>query len=244
MAFGLSESLAWYLVAAGAVIGYFVGGIPWALIVGKRFYGIDLRKCGSGNLGATNVFRVLGARAGIIVALLDASKGALSVVIATLLVPHSVSPAVHGWAVVSATGGAMLGHSYSPYIKFAGGKGVAVAAGALLVMTPKAWPILFVVWFLTILLTRYVSLGSISAAVAFPIAVLLLYRDVLAVVLFAFAAASLVVWRHRSNIGRLVRGEESKIDLRNARNRAREMASEARSSSAAGSSDGDKDGGR
>ncbi len=222
------QALALFLAAASIAEAFFVGAIPWAFIVGRRFYDVDLRTEGSGNLGATNVFRVLGTNAAVAVAILDVAKGAAAVGLAWLLVPSDPYPVLHEWVLVGATVAAMLGHSYSPYIRFTGGKGVAVAAGALLVLTPKAWPFLLVTFVVVIALTRYVSLGSIVVAAEYPFLVLWLYGDQLPTVIFAFAAATLVVWRHRSNIARLARGEESKIDLKNAGQRAREAAARAR----------------
>lgn len=229
-----SQVAVWLGLLASAAVGYLLGGIPWALIVGKRFYKIDLREHGSGNLGATNVFRVLGWKAALSVAVLDVSKGAVAALFAYFIVPASTYPVGHDWALIIATGSAMLGHSYSPYIRFSGGKGVAVAAGALLVMTPKVWPILIVLWLVVIAVWRRVSLGSIIVATAYPLLVLWLYGDDPPFVIFAFVAAALVLWRHRSNMGRLMRGEESKIDLRGAGQRAREMAARARADKSGG----------
>jgi len=201
-------------IVIALVQAYLIGGIPWALIIGKRLYGIDVRKEGSGNLGATNVYRVLGTKAGLATAFLDVAKGAVAVGIAWLLVPASLSSVAHDWTLLGATMAAILGHSYSPYIGFAGGKGVAVAAGALLVLTPKAWPIMFATFVLMIVLTRYVSVASITVALEYPILTWWFYGDQMPFVIFSVAAASLVIWRHRSNIRRLLRGQESKIALR------------------------------
>jgi glycerol-3-phosphate acyltransferase PlsY len=201
-------------IAVGLVAGYFLGGIPWALVIGRRFYGIDVREVGSGNLGATNVFRALGAKAAIATLLLDGAKGALAVGIAWFLVPASVYglPA-HQWAMVGATMAAIVGHSYSPYIGFRGGKGVATAAGALLVLTPMPWPLLLLTFLLVIVLTRIVSLGSVVIAIEYPILCLWLYPEQWPIITFAFVAAALVLWRHRTNIARIARGQEPKISL-------------------------------
>jgi len=198
-------------VIVAVALAYLIGGIPWALIIGKRLYGIDVRTEGSGNLGATNVYRVLGTKAGVATAVLDVAKGAVAVGLAWLIVPPSLSATAHQWALVGATMAAILGHSYSPYIGFSGGKGVAVAAGALLVLTPKVWPIMFVTFALVSLLTRYVSLGSIVTAIEYPLLTWYYYGSQTLFVAFSVAAAALVIWRHRSNIRRLLRGQESKI---------------------------------
>lgn len=198
-------------IIVALVAAYLIGGIPWALIIGKAFYGVDVRKEGSGNLGATNVYRVLGTRAGVLTAVLDIGKGALAVLVAWALVPPSLSAVAHDWTLVGATLAAILGHSYSPYIRFAGGKGVAVAAGALLVLTPKVWPILLVVWVTCVALTRIVSVGSIAVAALYPVLTVWFYGSHVAFVIFSVVGAALVIWRHRSNIARLMRGEESKM---------------------------------
>lgn len=193
------------------IVAYLLGAIPFALLVGRLFYKTDLRQEGSGNLGATNVFRVLGWKAGLAVAVLDVAKGSLAVAVAALVHPVSMGSEVHDWVLIAAALAAVLGHSYSPYIRFRGGKGVATAAGALLVITPLAWPILFGFFVLVIYLSRMVSLGSILTAAVFPLLTVLLYGDRAALVTMSFIAAALVIWRHRSNIVRIWRREETKL---------------------------------
>ncbi|MDH4140223.1 MAG: glycerol-3-phosphate 1-O-acyltransferase PlsY [Coriobacteriia bacterium] len=193
---------------------YFLGAIPFALLVGKWLYGTDVRDYGSGNLGATNVYRVLGWGAGMIVFALDVGKGALAVWIASLLHPQSMGPEVHDWVLIGAALAAVVGHSYSPYIRFRGGKSVATAAGALLFITPLAWPILFGTFIVVVAASRMVSLGSIVIAVEFPLLTLWLYGDSTAIVTMSFVTSALVLWRHHRNMRRIVRGEEAKIGLR------------------------------
>jgi glycerol-3-phosphate acyltransferase PlsY len=200
----------WRAVVAGAA-AYLMGAIPFSLIVGKLFYKIDLREQGSGNLGATNVYRVLGWKAGLAVAVLDVGKGALAVLVGTLLYPVAVDSNAHDWVRIAALICAVLGHSYSPYIRFRGGKGVATAAGGILFITPMAWPFLLLTFVLVIVIWRMVSLGSIAVAALFPALVMLLYGDRPAIILMSFIAAAIVLWRHRSNMGRIVRGEEARI---------------------------------
>ncbi len=190
---------------------YLVGAVPFALIVGKAFYKVDLRQEGSGNLGATNVYRVLGWKAGLAVAVLDIAKGSAAVGLAALLTPAEFVPLQRDWLLIVAAMAAVAGHSYSPYIRFRGGKGVATAAGALLFITPLAWPFLFFTLVGVSLATRYVSLGSICAAILYPIVCVSFYRDRPAVVLAGFLIAATVLWRHRTNMVRLYRGEESKL---------------------------------
>jgi acyl phosphate:glycerol-3-phosphate acyltransferase len=118
------------------------------------------------------------------------------------------------WVLIGASFAAVLGHTYSPYLRLAGGKGVATAAGALLILTPAAWPVLLLTFVVVIAIWRMVSLGSVAIAVEFPILVVAFYGDRPALVTFSFVAASLVIWRHRSNIARIVRGEEAKITFK------------------------------
>jgi glycerol-3-phosphate acyltransferase PlsY len=197
------------------VVSYLLGGIPWSLIVGKRFYGVDLRELGSGNLGATNVFRALGARAAISTLLLDALKGSVAVVIAGAIVSvGSYGATAHEWTRVAAMLAAVAGHSYSPYIRLRGGKGVATSAGALVVLTPIAFAIELVVFVTVVAASRMVSLGSLVAAALYPALVLWLYPGNTPLLVTVCVLAVLVVWRHRSNLVRIAKGEESKISLR------------------------------
>ena len=214
--------LAWR-VALTLAAAYLLGGIPWALVIGRRFYHIDVREHGSGNLGATNVFRALGAKAAIATLVLDAAKGSLAVGVAVWLVPtYAFGDLPHQWAMIAATLAAMLGHSYSPYAGLRGGKGVATAAGALLVITPMAWPFLFGTFLILIVLTRMVSLGSVLIAIEYPFLCLLLYRGEWPILIFSTVAAALVLWRHRTNIVRIFRGQEPKISLSKRGSAARE----------------------
>lgn len=201
-------------ITAPFIVGYLVGGIPWSLIIGKRFYRIDLRERGSGNLGATNVFRELGARAAIAVLLLDVGKGALAVSLAMLVCPSSVTGHARDWVLIGVAITAVLGHTFSPYIRFRGGKGVATAAGAIAVVMPYTWPILFLTFAAIIAGTRIVSLGSIVIAIEFPLVTWLLYPERPAFTVFSVATALLVVVNHRSNIVRILRGEERKLSFR------------------------------
>jgi acyl phosphate:glycerol-3-phosphate acyltransferase len=199
-----------YVVVVAAA--YLLGGIPFALIIGLRFYDIDVRKHGSGNLGATNVFRALGAKAASATLLLDALKGSAAVGLAFFIFSGN-SDLLREWAMIAATIAAVAGHSYSPYIKFSGGKGVATAAGALLVLTPAPWPFLLGTFVIVVVLSRMVSLGSVIIAVMYPLLCLFFYPGDWPLIGFSFGIASLVVWRHRTNIVRIARGEESKVSL-------------------------------
>ena len=208
----------WQLAArivAVLVVAYLLGGIPWALVIGQRFYGLDVREHGSGNLGATNVLRALGLRAAIATFLLDAAKGSLAVGFAVWLVPRvSFGDSAHTWAMFAATMAAILGHSYSPYIRFRGGKGVATAAGAVFVITPVVLLLALVVFALVVVLSRMVSLGSVVATAVYPALCLVFYPGNWLIFGFGCVAAGLVIWRHRANIRRMARGEEPKISFK------------------------------
>ena len=185
------------------LFSYLLGSIPNGLIFGKLIWNKDLRKFGSKNIGATNAWRVIGKSAGIFIFLLDFLKGALSVFIAQ---SFGSSP----WIVMLAGLLAIIGHSFSIYLSFHGGKGVATGLGVIAVMIPKATLIVFFTWLIIVLITRYVSLGSCIAAALVPI--LAFYFDAeFAFVLFGFVAAIFIIGRHRDNIARLLRGKENKI---------------------------------
>lgn len=204
-----------YLLAAAAVVAaYLVGGIPSAYIMGRVSRGIDIREHGSGNVGATNAWRVLGPPLGVAVFALDAAKGAAAVGIAKLLVlPDFVQThPLAAYLPILCAVVAILGHTYTPYLAFKGGKGIATAAGALLVVTPWAIVILTSLFFLLLYITSTVSKASVIVAVLYPPTTAVMYRDVPGAVPFALLAATLVIWRHRSNIGRILRGEERRVD--------------------------------
>lgn len=206
-------------IFAVAVVGYLLGAVPFSLIIGIRFFGVDVRQHGSGNLGATNVFRLLGAKAGAAALVLDAAKGAVAaaigIAVSAAFLPHGSLSAE--WTPVLGMLSAVLGHSYSPYIGFRGGKGVATSAGALCVITPSAVLIALAVFVAVVLVSRMVSFASITVAFVYPVLTLFLYPDAQAIRIIAFLLAALVLWRHRSNMGRILRGEESKIDFRRGR---------------------------
>jgi glycerol-3-phosphate acyltransferase PlsY len=200
------------LISAGA---YFVGSFPSGFIAGK-INGIDVRKHGSGNIGATNVLRVLGKPWGYTVFFLDAFKGFLAVRLALALVARN--PPAAGYSeffAILAAAMCIVGHSFPLWLSFKGGKGVATSVGSILGIMPIAAITIFLVWVVVFLITRYVSLASIIAALTLPIAVAILVhlKMTQGVVLFYFSAAmtALVVWRHRSNISRLLKGTEQRF---------------------------------
>lgn len=200
-------------ILGAAVAAYLVGSIPWAVIVVKIFWKQDIRTLGSGNTGATNVLRVFGTAPGLAVLFLDALKGAVGVWLALMFVPAEWSSGADWFSVLGAMA-AVAGHSFSPFIGFRGGKGVATAAGAIISVAPKVAPVMVVIFVVVVAIWKYVSLGSIVIAALFPGVSWLLYPDRYALLLFSVITAVLVIWRHRSNIGRIRRGEESRITFR------------------------------
>jgi glycerol-3-phosphate acyltransferase PlsY len=185
------------------VVAYLLGSIPFALIAGK-LHGVDLRTMGSGNLGATNVFRTLGRTAGITVMVLDIAKGAAAVLVAEALTNNP-------WPL-AAGALAILGHVFPVWTNFKGGKGVAVGAGALIGLVPAASGVLIVLWFLIVLTTRYVSVASIVCALAAaPLA--WAFGAPWSYVGFIALAGLFVIWKHRENIVRLTHGDENRISL-------------------------------
>jgi glycerol-3-phosphate acyltransferase PlsY len=192
-------------VALAILAAYLIGSIPFALILARR-WGTDLRMSGSGNLGAANVMRTSGVAAGILVALLDMAKGAASVWIAERVSANPGLPAAAGVA-------AIVGHIYPVWLKFRGGKGVATACGVFSMLTPLALPPALAIFAAVVWLTKYISLGSVLASLALPPIAYALGSPVSAVIA-ALAAASIIVFRHRSNVGRLRTGTERRIGAR------------------------------
>jgi glycerol-3-phosphate acyltransferase PlsY len=193
-------------VVAAVVLGYLLGSVPFAFIVARQWGNLDLRATGSRNVGATNVARTAGFRAGVLVALLDMAKGAASVFLAERL---------DGSAAVAAAAGlaAIVGHVYPVWLRFHGGKGVAAAAGVFAVLAPVPTAIALTVFTVAVFVTRYVSLGSLLASVALPPMVYAMGGPPGAIAA-ALAAAVLIVFRHRSNVARLVAGTERRLAFR------------------------------
>ena len=197
------------------LVSYLLGSIPFGFLAG-RLAGIDIRQVGSGNVGATNVVRVVGKRYGYPVFILDVLKGFGAVKIAMLVAPGKApdwnSPEIFG---ILAAISSVLGHLYPPWLKFNGGKGVATSAGALLALAPVATLIGVAVWLIVFWLTGYVSLASVIAAIILPLVILFVswhdQREIKPLVYSSVCVAAIVVWRHRSNLVRLVRGTEPRF---------------------------------
>ena len=200
------------------IIGaYLTGGIPFGYLAGKILKGIDIREHGSKNVGATNVLRVIGKGPGIAVYLLDAVKGLLPVLLAQMLWPASTPQ--QQWFHIAVALAAILGHVFTPYLKFKGGKGVATASGAMLGLAPLPLLAALLVFALVFGTTRYVSLGSICASITFPIGVavqlILKGEDPFAPMLaVGWFVVLLILVTHKSNIVRLVQGKENRISFK------------------------------
>lgn len=185
------------------LFAYLLGSLPNGLILGRLLWNIDLREHGSHNIGATNAWRTLGKGPGFLVFFLDMLKGLLAVWLGEMLVGTPLVMILCGVL-------AIVGHSLSLFLRFHGGKGVATGLGVILMLMPKVTGIVFLVWLLLVLATRYVSLGSIVAAALVPVLALVFGYPALYVV-FGVLAAALIIVRHRSNITRLLNGTENRI---------------------------------
>ena len=183
------------------LLSYLVGAIPTGYLFGRLLKAIDIRQYGSGNIGATNVWRVLGKKIGIVTLILDILKGLAAVT----LIAHffSATPIICGLA-------AILGHNFPVYLKFRGGKGVATSVGVVLGLAPSVVGAAFFIWIGVLLLTRYVSLASITAGLSLPI-LSILFGKPCELHWFFLVMGALVVIQHRANIKRLLKGEEKKF---------------------------------
>ena len=205
------------------LLAYLIGSIPTSVWVSKRFFNIDIRDYGSGNAGATNVYRVLGSRWGTFVMLMDMLKGVLAVQLAWLL-PEYLDAEIQFQNLQTGLGmAAVLGHIFPIWAEFKGGKGVATVFGMVLGISPITAVSCAGIFLIVLYLTRFVSLSSILASIAFPIFILVvfnvenpLYR------VFAIAVAFMVVLTHQKNIGRLIRGEETKASILKGRDRKKQ----------------------
>lgn len=211
-------------VATIVLLSYLVGSIPGSLWAGKLLYGIDLRKYGSGNAGATNAFRVLGWKAGLAATVVDLGKGLLA---AGVIAPFLRIDPVPTWGLVPwqattvvcliAGISAIVGHMYPVWAKFKGGKGVNTAAGVLFALTPVTMAITLAVFFVVLLSFRYVSLASITAAIAFPstVAIRRYLFDIESLdpslLVFSVLMALAIIVAHRSNVRRLLQGNENRV---------------------------------
>ena len=196
-----------------ALAAYLLGSVPTGYLV-ARARGIDIRTVGSGNIGATNVFRYLGKPAGIFVLLADALKGWLAVVVVVrglrAALHWNFDPQTQEWLAICAGLFAVLGHNYTCWLHFKGGKGIATSAGVLVALVPYALFIILGIWIVVFALTRYVSLASICASAALPLAAWLTGESSTMITVTA-AMAVLAIYKHKSNIQRLLHGTENRL---------------------------------
>ena len=215
-----------YLICAALVLAsYIVGSLPFGFWISKSL-GVDIRNQGSGNIGATNVLRTLGRKVGITVLILDISKGFLPVLIGSIIIfnqlPDSMlnKEEIKGTIYVLLAIGAILGHNYTFWLGFKGGKGIATSAGAIMPFLPEVLIGSLFVWILFFFLSRYVAIASIAAAFSIPILTISLDHNYLfpninsswPVISFGIIASIMAIWRHRSNIQRLIKGEEDQFE--------------------------------
>jgi len=204
------------------ILAYLIGSIPSSLIVSRSQFNIDIRDYGSGNAGATNTFRVLGSKWGTLVMIMDMLKGLIAVKLAFLL-PYYIGNEFERTNFQIGLGlAAVLGHIFPIWAEFRGGKGVATLFGLIISISPWTALICVGVFLVVLYLTRFVSLSSILASMAFPVFILVVFNvDNMAYRIFAIAVALLVVMTHQKNIGRLLSGSESKVPIFKNRDRRR-----------------------
>ncbi|OIO39576.1 MAG: acyl-phosphate glycerol 3-phosphate acyltransferase [Candidatus Omnitrophica bacterium CG1_02_49_10] len=199
------------MILLSVVMAYLLGSLPTGFILVKLIKGEDIRSAGSGNIGATNVVRVLGKGYGAIVLAIDILKGYIALAALAALFYNAGFIALDRSVYFVLMGvAAILGHTFTVFLNFKGGKGVATTAGALLAMAPGAIVIGLIVWLITFRISRYVSLSSIAAAVAVPLSMLLL-KVPLAYVIFAFHIGGFIIYKHKQNITRLLKREEHRF---------------------------------
>lgn len=191
------------------VLGYFLGSIPFGLLIARKVKQIDIREHGSRSTGATNVFRVVGKKWGFLVLFLDALKGAIAVVLPQLFFSDVPFPYKALFAV-----SAILGHTFSLWINWKGGKGVATSLGVFLALVPLPAAVTFAGWILVFSLTRIISVASLAAAVFFPVAIAIFLRgkeEFSLLLPLGILLAVFIFYTHRANISRILKGEEKRI---------------------------------
>ena len=202
-------------IAIALVLAYLIGAIPSSVWIGRMFFGVDVRQKGSGNAGATNTIRVLGAKAGIPVLAIDVFKGWLAVYLAHFFAPPSFEQfELTNFKIILALI-ATLGHIFPVYVGFKGGKGVATMVGILIALYPDTILLVIGIFILVFALFKYVSLASIVAAICFPFIVYFLSNEHhTALIIFSIAVAIFIPVTHKKNVQRLLKGEERKFTLR------------------------------
>lgn len=214
--------LVYVMCALACVIAYVLGGIPSAYLIGKAFGNVDIRTQGSGNVGSTNVARTLGAKAGILTLVSDILKAVVAVMIGKLLIGvvgagaiETTAPGgVYDWCAALVYLAVILGHMFTPFLHFHGGKGIASGFGGAVVLMPWAGLSLWGPFLIFAVSTRYVSVGSIAGALSLPIFANLFYQPSMAFTVIVCIVSALVIWGHRSNIKKLAHGQESKFSVK------------------------------
>ncbi|MBC7627199.1 glycerol-3-phosphate 1-O-acyltransferase PlsY [Ferruginibacter sp.] len=204
------------------IIAYFIGSIPTALIVSKSFFGVDIRDYGSGNMGATNTFRILGSKYGTIVMIFDILKGVSAVCLFYFLPSYLNDEWARTNLMVGLGLSAVMGHVFPAFAQFRGGKGVATLFGMMLAIQPVIAASCVGVFLLVLFFTRYVSLSSILAGLFLPICVLWIWNDDVVVYrIFAVLVAAMIILTHQKNIKKILRGNESRVPILKYRDRRR-----------------------
>jgi len=199
------------------VIAYLLGSIPSAVWVGKKWYGVDVREAGSKNSGATNTFRLLGKKAGIIVLLLDIFKGLLAVILPVIIFNsefHELmqTEVIHVQIICAIT--AVFGHVFPLFASFKGGKGVATSLGIVIGIHPPTALLCLLIFLVIFVITSYVSFGAIISALLFPVMLIFVFTETDPwLITFSLVLSLAVILAHRKNIGRLLKGEENKMKL-------------------------------
>lgn len=196
------------------IIGYVLGSIPTAVWVGRKYHGVDVREHGSKNAGATNTFRVLGKKAGIIVLIIDILKGLLATITPVVFLPGQLGTDMLVNIQLLTSMACVLGHVFPIFANFDGGKGVATSLGVIIGLHPPAALLALLGFMIVYLVSSYVSLGAISAAVLFPILLIFIFKvPSINLLIFSSVLSLAVILAHRKNIQRLLKGEESKMAL-------------------------------
>lgn len=204
--------MVWLILACSAIVSYLLGGVNGAIITSKYYYHKDIRKYGSGNAGLTNFCRVFGKYGALLVILIDMMKTVLPVLASAMIMDKFYGQ----WQFAAVWSGlfVMLGHAYPAYYKFKGGKTVLAAGTMVWFVDWRVGLTVWVVFALCVVLTRFVSLGSVTAALAYPIAIVLFTNWDWKALCIAVISASLLIVRHRANIKRLIMGQESKLSFK------------------------------
>ncbi len=203
------------MMILGIVLAYLLGSVPSAVWLGRSLYGIDVRTQGSGNAGATNTIRVLGAKAGVPVLIFDVFKGWLAVYLAGFFVPAFFSQNQSDFYLIASAAAAVFGHVFPLFAGFKGGKGIATLLGVGIALYPLAVLVVLGIFILVLIITKYVSLGSISGSVSFPFIVIFLFNPhSLPLIILAVFVGVFVPLTHRKNISRLRQGTESEFSLK------------------------------